>query len=300
MRRVLVTGGTTFVSRYTAEYFTRLGDEVYVLNRGTRPQSPGVRHICADRHALGDALKRYKFDAVLDICAYTGADVDALLDGLGDFGAHIMISSSAVYPEWAQQPFTEDTPVGPNSIWGAYGTNKIDAENRLRARFREAYILRPPYIYGPMQNVYREPFAFDCAEMGRAFRLPGEGKLPLQFLHVEDLCRFMDVLLREKPSQRVYNVGNPATVTAADWARLCYEAVDAPFTAVSVGEEHPQRAYFPFHDYAYVLDVTQQQVLMPGTVPLLQGLRASYAWYKQHRDSVNRKPLLDYIDKNGI
>ena len=300
MRRILVTGGTTFVSRYTAEYFTRLGDEVYVLNRGSRPQSHGVHHICADRHALGDVLKGLAFDAVLDICAYTGTDIDALLDGLGQFGAYIMISSSAVYPEWASQPFTEETPVGPNSIWGAYGTNKIDAENRLRSRVPDAYILRPPYIYGPMQNVHREPFAFECAEQGRAFRLPGDGGMKLQFLHVADLCRMMEALLREKPSQHIYNVGNAESVTAAQWARLCYEAVGVPFEAVSVGKEHFQRAYFPFHDYEYALDVTKQAALLPETAPLLQGLRESWAWFQSHREDVNRKPMMAYIDENGI
>ena len=34
MRKILVTGGTNFVSRFTAEYFVKNGDEVYVLNRG--------------------------------------------------------------------------------------------------------------------------------------------------------------------------------------------------------------------------------------------------------------------------
>lgn len=300
MRRILVTGGTTFVSRYTAEYFTRLGDEVYVLNRGTRPQSPGVHHICADRHALGDVLKGCRFDAVLDICAYTGADIDALLDGLGQFDTYIMISSSAVYPETAPQPFAEETLAGPNSIWGAYGTSKIDAENRLQSRVPEAYILRPPYIYGPMQNVYREPFAFECAEQGRIFRLPGDGGMKLQFLHVADLCRFMETLLRKKPAHRINNVGNGESVTAAQWARLCYEAVGVPFAAVGVGDEHPQRAYFPFHDYEYALDVTKQSALLPETVPLLQGLRESWAWFREHREGVNRKPMIAYIDENGI
>ena len=29
MRKLLVTGGTVFVSRYVADYFARRGDEVY-------------------------------------------------------------------------------------------------------------------------------------------------------------------------------------------------------------------------------------------------------------------------------
>lgn len=32
MRKILVTGGTVFVSRFIAEYYVAKGDEVYVLN----------------------------------------------------------------------------------------------------------------------------------------------------------------------------------------------------------------------------------------------------------------------------
>ncbi len=39
MKKVLVTGGMVFVSRYIAEYYVRQGWEVYVLNRNTREQS---------------------------------------------------------------------------------------------------------------------------------------------------------------------------------------------------------------------------------------------------------------------
>ena len=128
---ILVTGGTTFVSRYTAEYFVKQGHKVYVLNRGTKPQSEGVCFIKGDRHNLGDLLSLYKFDVVIDVTAYTAADVSDLLGGLNQFGQYILISSSAVYPETLPQPFKENQPLGENIHWGAYGTNKIEAEKAL-------------------------------------------------------------------------------------------------------------------------------------------------------------------------
>ena len=36
MKKVLVTGGTVFVSRYLAEYYIAKGYEVYVMNRNHR------------------------------------------------------------------------------------------------------------------------------------------------------------------------------------------------------------------------------------------------------------------------
>ena len=64
-KKILVTGGTVFVSKYVAEYFVKKGYDVYVLNRNTHEQCAGVTLIEADRNQLGDALKGYHFDSVL-------------------------------------------------------------------------------------------------------------------------------------------------------------------------------------------------------------------------------------------
>ena len=297
MRRILVTGGTVFVSRYVAEYFRDLGEDVYVLNRGTRPQIPGVKLIRGDRENLGDCLKGYEFDAVLDVTSYTRDHVADLLNALGSFRDYIFVSSSAVYPETLPQPFRENMPCGPNSLWGAYGVNKLAAEEYLRENLSQAYILRPPYLYGPGENVHRAPFVFECAEEGRIFFLPGEGEMGLQFFHVRDLCRFMEILLDKHPEERIYNVGNPDFVSVREWVQLCYDAVGAELNTVSLGKEHPQRAYFPFHDYEYRLDVAKQTALMPELTPLGEGIRQEYLYFRDHREEVNRRPYMAYIDQ---
>ena len=83
--KILITGGTVFVSRYIAEYYVAKGDEVYVLNRNSRRQSEGVRLIQADRHDIGERLRSLHFDVVIDT-AYTAKDVTDLLDALGEYG----------------------------------------------------------------------------------------------------------------------------------------------------------------------------------------------------------------------
>ncbi|MBR2329487.1 MAG: NAD-dependent epimerase/dehydratase family protein, partial [Clostridia bacterium] len=142
MKKVLVTGGTVFVSRYIEEYYVAKGCEVYVLNRNSRKQSEGVNLIEADRHNLGDILKGYEFDIVIDT-AYTANDVELLLDALGSYGDYVLISSSAVYPEYEPQPFKETSVLGVNKYWGKYGTDKIEAEKVLLKRNPNAYVLRP-------------------------------------------------------------------------------------------------------------------------------------------------------------
>lgn len=298
MRKILVTGGTTFVSRYAAAYFTARNYEVYVLNRNTKPQVQGVRLIEGDRHSLGDALKAFRFDTIVDITSYNAQDIVDLHDALGSFDQYIMISSSAVYPEDGAQPFREDSARGANKFWGKYGTDKIEAETELLKRVPDAYILRPPYLYGPMNNVYREAFVFDCAEADRKFYLPKDGGMKLQFFHVRDLCGVMKAIMETKPSAHIMNVGNAEAVSVRDWVTQCYACFGRIPSFVNVYEEIEQRNYFSFYDYTYYLDVKRQQEIYPTTIPLEEGLRESVEWYLSNKEAVNKKAYMKYIDDN--
>ncbi len=297
MRKILITGGTTFVSRYTAEYFVKKGEDVYVINRNSREQVDGVRLINCERTALGDRLKDIHFDAVLDITAYTEEHVRTLVESIGSFDDYIFISSSAVYPETNVQPFTENQTCGRNSIWGDYGTNKLAAEKYLSECVPNAYILRPPYFYGIYENLYREPFVFDCAIKDRDFYIPKNGDMKLQFFNVSDLCRFIDILLKNHPGEKIYNVGSDV-VTVKEWVELCYKVVGKVPRFVGVEKDINQRDYFCFYDYEYILDVTKQNGLMQNTITLEDGLKQEFEWYKNNAQSILKKPYLDFIDNN--
>lgn len=298
MKKLLITGGTVFVSRYTAEHFVQKGYDVYVLNRGSRPQVKGATLIEADRHNLGSALKDQDFDFILDITAYTKMDIEVLLDGLGSFGGYIMLSSSAVYPEYGVQPFREDGLLAANKFWGTYGTNKIEAEQELLRRVPDAYIIRPPYLYGPMNNVYRESFVFECALQNRKFYLPKDGGMQLQFFHVADLCRFMEIIMNKNPGNHIFNVGNRESISIRDWVRLCYTAAGKEPELVNVYDDVEQRKYFCFSAYEYYLDVTKQYERMGDTMSLEDGIKEAFEWYLANKDEVNVRPYMQYIDEN--
>lgn len=296
--KILVTGGTVFVSRYTAEYFVQKGHEVYVLNRNSRPQSNGVHLIEADRRQLGDKLKNIPFDLVVDVTSYNKDDVRDLLNALGDFGEYIMISSSAVYPETLPQPFKEDMKTGYNIHWEAYGTNKIEAEEYLLENLPKAYIIRPPYLYGKMNNLYREAFVFECAEKNLPFYMPKDGSLKLQFFDVEDLCRLIEAIVEKKPDYHVINSGNVQAINAAEWVKLCYGVLGKTPDIRYISAEYEQRQYFPFRDYEYYLDVNRQTELLTDLKPLEIGLKESYEWFKKNRELIVRKDYFRYIEEN--
>lgn len=295
MKRMLITGGTGFVSGYLAQYFVKQGWQVWALNRDSKEQLPGVNLIQADRRQLGDVLGGLQFDAVIDAVAYDAPEVESLLSALEGRPVYVLISSSAVYPETLPQPFTEEMPVGANRIWGEYGMGKVRAEAAAQRLRPDSYILRPPYLYGPMQNLYREPFVFDCAAAARPFYLPGDGSMPLHFNHIRDLCRLIAILLEKQPGVRIYNTGDPSPVTVRQWVEMCYEVVGAPCRMISVSDEHPQRSYFPFYPYGYQLDVSRQQKLLSELTPLADGLRESWQWYQRHPQEVKKRDYAGYI-----
>ena len=299
MKKVLITGGTVFVSRYIAEYYVAKGYEVYVLNRNSRKQSVGVSLIEADRQNLGSVLRGHHFDIVIDT-GYTADDVANLLNALDAFDDYIFISSSAVYPEYAEMPFKETADCAVNRFWGMYGIHKINAEKILLERNPNAYILRPPYLYGTLNNVYREAFVFDCALADREFYLPGNGEMKIQFFHVFDLCRCIDALVENRPKEHIFNVGNKELVTIREWVSLCYRAAGKVARFQTVPRNIEQRNYFCFYDYEYFLDTSLQCKLIQTTKPLEQGLAEAFAWYVENFDTVNKKPLIEYIDTHLV
>lgn len=297
--KILVTGGTTFVSQRIAEFFVTLNHEVYVLNRGNKPQITGVKAILLDRHESFD-LSNDEFDVVIDVTAYTRKDVQLLLNALNlkSLKTYVLISSSAVYSEKDEQPFKESLEPKENIIWGKYGMDKIEAERMLQDNFDNHYIIRPPYLYGPGNNVYREAFVFDCAKENRPFYLPEDGSMPLQFFYIDDLCKIIELLIDIQPQEKILNVGNPTPVTIKEWVKLCYEVVGNDLKIVNVPKNVNYRNYFPFYNYAYQLDTSLQEKYLKTVTSLERGLKKSFEWYQDNEDQVKKKPLFEYIKEN--
>src|SRR2546426_131534 len=203
--RVLVIGGTEFVSLHLVRALIRDGHQVVVLNRGRRRERlpAGVRTIVCDRTdhaALRATLAGERVDALVDVtyAPTTGADVEAALEALaGRLGHALLVSTGRVYDHSLPIPYSEDTPRG--LYWGEYAKNKIDGEDVLmrwhRARGLPVTIVRPTHVYGPMNTRNNETFVFDRLVRGRPILVPGAGGWLRQFGHVEDLADAIAAML---------------------------------------------------------------------------------------------------------
>lgn len=294
--RILILGGTVFVSKYLAEYFMNKHHEVYTLNRGTKNQVLGVHFIKCDRYSITNELDGLEFDLIIDN-AYKRIEIELLLKSNVKFKDYVFISSSAVYKNSKGIPLTEDCVVGYNDTWGDYGLNKIECERYLLDNVANAYIIRLPYLYGKYNNIYRESFVIDCAINNYSFYLP-ENDFHLQFLHVSDLARFIEILMLKHPNDQIYNLGNKEAISISSWVKLIYKALGKEVSFNKVSMDIPIRSYFCFHDYEYYLDSSKAYKLMNDFMPLDLGIKDEMDWYLASLDEVRKNPYFSYIEKN--
>jgi nucleoside-diphosphate-sugar epimerase len=294
--RVLVVGGTEFISLHLVRALQRDGHRVAVLNRGRQPERlpGGVERFVADRKdaaALRAALGGQRFDGVVDVtyAPTTGEDVEALLAAPAAVGHVIFVSTARVYDHARPIPYDEDTP--RNLYWGEYAKNKIAGEDVLFARHRlqgaPVTIVRPTHVYGPLNTRNNETFFFDRLARGRPVLVPDGGGWLRQFGHVEDLADAMAAMLGQRAAfGRAYNVMGEETITQVGFVELIAEVMKRPLTLVPAptpagGKPAPfgQNLTYDCHAVHTTTRVRAELGLRPRYT-LGAGLAQTLAWYQ--------------------
>ena len=295
--RVLVGGGTEFISLHLVRALQRDGHRVAVVNRGRSPERlpGGVERFVADRKdggALRAALGGQRFDGVVDVtyAPTTGEDVEALLAAPAAVGHVIFVSTARVYDHARPIPYDEDTP--RNLYWGEYAKNKIAGEDVLFARHRERglpiTIVRPTHVYGPLNTRNNETFFFDRLARGRPVLVPDGGGWLRQFGHVEDLADAMAAMLGNRAAfGRAYNVMGEETITQVGFVELIAEVMKRPLTLVpaptpAAGKPAPfgQNLVYDCHAVHTTTRVRGELGLRPRYT-LGAGLAQTLSWYQR-------------------
>ena len=304
--RVLIVGGTEFISLHLVRTLLRGGHEVVALNRGRQPARvpAGVRTIVCDRKdhaALARALATERVDALVDI-AYaptTGEDVEALLDALdGRVGHAVFMSTGRVHDHALPIPYDEDAP--RSLYWGEYAKHKIDGEDAFLRRHRErglpVSIVRPTHVYGPLNTRDNETFFFDRLLRGRPIVVPGAGGWLRQFGHVEDLADAIAALLGVPAAYgQAYAVTGEESITQVGFVELIAEIVKRPLTLVHVTAA-PGAKPAPFgrnlgYDAHAVYTTTKirTQLGIRPRYTLASGLAQTLEWYL--REGLDRRDM---------
>lgn len=308
MKRILVLGGSYFIGRNLLSLIKEYKEvEIYVLNRGTRHKEEKYNYIIADRNdaeSMKGKLGNKKYDIIFDISGTEKKHVHNIISEVRpeNIGIYAFLSSSAVYADSNEIPYIEElSTIGKNKNWGSYGENKIECEEYIKKIHEENnmqyIILRPPYVYGEWNYIYRESYCFERIEENRPIFLPNDGDKKIQFIHVKDLCEGMFTLINNKDSyNNTYNIGNEI-ITFKQWAEKCMEAVQKNTHTINFHYEKynlKSRDFFPFNDYNNVLDTKKISKYYEPQIKLKEGLINCYKWY------LKNKNYIDYRDYEKI
>lgn len=198
MTRVLVLGGTGWLSGRLARRWVDAGAAVTCLARGGRPAPAGAALVVADR-ATADAYAEVageEWDEVVDISSDPVA-VAAAVDALGGQAAHwSYVSSLSVYAENTEVDADESAalavPAEPGDEYD-YSRAKSAAERAVGTLGDRAAITRPGLIVGPGDPTDRFgywPSRFALAGSGPVLVPDAEG-LTAQVIDVDDLAEFI-------------------------------------------------------------------------------------------------------------
>ena len=283
-KSILVMGGTRFVGLHIILRLLEKGYKVTALNRGTRPDvlPQEVRQLRCDRkdlhhlrQVLLDTTKHEHFDAVIDPSAYVPSDVLPLIDIFQDqIGSYVFISSGSVYKARELYPWYEEMPRVTDNSQGDYGFNKKLCEDALLSAFDEhgfpAVIIRPGYIYGPHNTVYREAYFFDRILLNRPVLVPGNGTVLSQFGYVDDLANLV-IMAMENPKARgqAYNFSGKYMRNLDEYVRACAGAVEyvtgrmylhSGESGIGTGQEARPQCIGPIHYNPDELGMSDQEV----------------------------------------
>jgi len=269
-RRVLVTGAAGFIGMHCAMALSQRGHTVrgvdnfnayydVALKQGRREQLAGIAQIddvdITDRDRLGDVFETFKPEVVLHLAAQAGvrhsltapfeylqsnvightAVLEACRSQGEGFSHLVYASSSSVYGNRAETPFSEDDPVNePTSLYAA--TKRAD--ELISSTYAHLYGLRQIglrlfTVYGAWGRPDMAYWIFtEKIFNGEPIRVFNHGNMLRDFTYIDDIVGGIVSTVETMPEfaagerfHRVYNLGNNTPEALLDMISVLEEAI---------------------------------------------------------------------------
>ncbi|MHB8188837.1 MAG: dTDP-glucose 4,6-dehydratase [Ferrimicrobium sp.] len=312
---VLVTGGAGFIGSNFVHYWVRAhpDDRVVVLDKltyaGCRESlddlADGIDFVegdigdtalvtqILDRHGVNEvvnfAAESHNSLAIVDPVRFFQTNVSAtvgLLEAARAYGRlrrFHHVSTCEVYGDLdldATRAFTEEDPYRPRT---PYNAAKAGGDHAVRS-YHFTYgvpitITNCANNYGPFQFPEKLiPLFVSNALRGKSLPLYASKENRREWIHVDDHCRAIDMVLAYGEVGETYHVGTGVE-------RSVEEIADAILVHLGIGKELktivPDR---PSHDRRYLLDATkiQRELGWEPEVAFADGLGATIDWYRDN------------------
>jgi dTDP-glucose 4,6-dehydratase len=191
----------------------------------------------------------------------------------------VQISTDEVYGSVATGASRETDELKPRN---PYAASKAGAD-RLAYSYWATYnvpvvITRASNNYGPYQFPEKViPLFVTNAIDDIHVPLYGDGRNIRDWLHVEDHCRAIDLLIANGGDGEVYNIGGGNDVMNVDLTKRILGSLGKPISLIKPVADRPG------HDRRYCLDTSKLRSLgWAPQVPFEQGLRDTVDWYRSN------------------
>ncbi|MBT3072485.1 MULTISPECIES: dTDP-glucose 4,6-dehydratase [Streptomyces] len=240
------------------------------------PGHDALVHFAAESHVDRSVESAAEFvrtnvggtQTVLDACVETGIE------------RVVHVSTDEVYGSIETGSWTESRPLLPNS---PYAASKAGADLVARSYWRThrlgVSITRCSNNYGPHQHPEKlVPLFVTNLLEGLPLPLYGDGSNIREWLHVDDHCRAIHLVLARGGAGEIYNVGGGNETTNLGLTRRLVELCGADESMIRRVADRKG------HDLRYALDDTKirEQLGYEPLVPFDEGLEATVAWYRDN------------------
>jgi dTDP-glucose 4,6-dehydratase len=314
--RILVTGGAGFIGSHyvrtllTGGYSGFDDASVTVLDKLTyagnlsnlepvsdSPRFEFIKGDICDASLLKSLLPGH--DSVINFAAET--HVDRSIAGAAEFAATNMagvqilmeacleakvprvlqVSTDEVYGSVTSGSWTEDTPLAPNSPYSAAKAGgDLMAQAYARTHGLNVSVTRCCNNYGPYQYPEKViPLFLTNLMDNRPVPLYGDGANVRGWIHVDDHCRGIQLVLERGRRGEIYHVNGDVELTNRELTAAILAACGADWDMVTMVEDRKG------HDRRYSLD--DSLLRAAGYAPRVQfaaGLRSTAQWYSENRN----------------
>jgi len=241
-------------------------------------EADAVVHFAAESHVDRSILGAADFVMTNVVGTQTLLD-SALHHGIDQF---VHVSTDEVYGSIESGSWDEEHPLEPNS---PYSASKAASDLLARSYFRTHHlpvcITRCSNNYGPYQFPEKViPLFVTNLMNGDTVPLYGEGANVRDWLHVDDHCRAVHLVLLQGRAGEVYNIGGGTELTNRQLTGMLLEACGDGWDRVAYVEDRKG------HDlrYSVAIEKIGSELGYAPRVEFAQGLADTVRWYFQNRD----------------
>ncbi len=315
MKSILVTGGAGFIGSNYIRYMLSAHAECRIVNYDLLTYAGNLENLAdlaghrryrfvkgdiGDRAAVDACLREFAVDTIVHFAAESHVDrsimgagvfvrtnvlgTQVLLDAARDARVErfLHVSTDEVYGSLGPTgKFTETTPLHANS---PYSASKAGSDLLVLAYHHTfglpVVVTRCSNNYGPYQFPEKLiPLMIINALNDKPLPVYGDGLNVRDWLHVDDHCRAIDLVLQRGRLGEVYNIGGDNEWKNIDIVKLILHHLGKPESLITFVKDRPG------HDRRYAMDASRIAAEL-GWGPAYtfeQGIAGTITWYGEHR-----------------